>query len=181
MGAERSWGLTELVLFLLHLRYLWKSGMLVLWTGLRWPWSEREVHTVKCPKTFFPAVQPTGSRGFQCQVLEYLLGLSKLVDSEELSLLVADFCPNWPEGMLGARNIWRLIFSKCNILVMVMLVSQYVWLLKCWLLMVIVSLSNGKQNSESPTPSENGLRQLALAASLSPQVLRVPHGAPGGG
>eukprot|EP00913_Durusdinium_trenchii_P035195 g32926.t1 len=58
---------------------------------------------------------------FDDEILEYLLRFSKLVESEELSLLVADFCPSWPEGM-----------------------------------------------------------QLALAASLSPQALRVPwHGAPG--
>jgi len=58
---------------------------------------------------------------FDDEVLEYLLRLSKLVEPEELSLLVADFCPQWPEGM-----------------------------------------------------------QLALAASLSPQALRVPwHGGPG--
>lgn len=57
---------------------------------------------------------------FDDEVLEYLLRLSKLVESEELSLLVADFCPHWPEGM-----------------------------------------------------------QLALAASLSPQALRVRPGVPG--
>lgn len=57
---------------------------------------------------------------FDDEVLEYLLRLSQLVESEELSLLVADFCPHWPEGM-----------------------------------------------------------QLALAASLSPQALRVRHGVPG--
>ena len=36
---------------------------------------------------------------FDDEVLEYLLRLSKLVEPEELSLLVADFCPQWPEGM----------------------------------------------------------------------------------
>lgn len=57
---------------------------------------------------------------FDDEVLEYLLQVSKLVESEELSLMVSDFCPHWPEGM-----------------------------------------------------------QLALAASLSPQALRIRHGVPG--
>ncbi|CAJ1436692.1 unnamed protein product, partial [Effrenium voratum] len=36
---------------------------------------------------------------FDDEVLTYLLRLSKMVDAKELGTLVADFCPNWPEGL----------------------------------------------------------------------------------